>query len=396
MISVTEALGLVRDNKVDYGTETVPLLQSMKRVLAMDVVADRDFPPFDRVTMDGIAISSAAFDSGQRVFPIEQIQAAGSVQVQLLDGGNCIEVMTGAMLPAGTDAVVPYEDCELDGGSATILKSDIRKGQNIHVRGMESNGGDVLIEKGTRVSAAMVGIMASVGMDVVTVMQLPRVAVCSTGEELVDIAQVPEAHQIRRSNSYMIAAMLGEEGIDAELFHLPDDKELMRPTIARLLEMFDVLLFSGAVSKGKYDFLPEVLGELGMRTVFHKVAQRPGKPLLFGRFDSGPVVFGFHGNPASTMVCYRIYFVEWLRQSLGVMDAMVSARLGAVVSFKPPLAYHLLCTVAYRDGVLEALPCSGGNSGDMVGLGVADGIITLPEEGDVYPVGGVYEWRWLR
>ena len=390
MISVAEALAHIREHQQDFGAEAVPLLLSGGRILAQDIFADRDFPPYDRVTMDGVAVSSKTFEQGRRDFKIEKLQPAGHPQMQLDDNAHCIEVMTGAVLPQGTDAVIPYEDCTLSNGIAIVSGEAIRVYQNVHLRGIDSRRGDLLILKGKRITAAMIGIMASVGMDKIVVQRLPKIAICATGDELVDITAAPEAHQVRRSNSYMLAAALGEEGILADTYHLPDDKEQMRGRLAGMLQAYDVLLFSGAVSKGKLDFLPEVLGELGMQTVFHRVAQKPGKPFLFGKFAGGAVIFGFPGNPVSTIVCYRIFFQNWLYHSLNYKPAPLTARLAARVNFKPALTWHLLVTLSMNAGVLEAIPCAGANSGDMISLEKADAIVTLPVDKMLFNPGEAY------
>ena len=395
MISVVEALAHIQAHTRDFGIEMVGLLQAPGRILATDIVADRDFPPYDRVMMDGIALSSQAFEAGRRAFRIEQLQPAGDPQLQLQSDSACIEIMTGAVLPLGTDLVIPYEDCSIADGIATIQLDSIRIKQYVHLQGADCLSGDLLIGEGKRITPGMVGTMATVGMDKVAVRRLPRVAVCASGDELVDITDIPQAHQIRRSNSYMLAAALREEGIVADTYHLPDDGEVMKATLSGLLPQYEVLLFSGAVSKGRFDFLPVVLGELGMQTVFHRVAQKPGKPFLFGTFEQGPVVFGLPGNPASTMVCYRIFFQTWLHASLNYRGAGHTARLRQDIEFSPPLSYHLLVSLETVDGVLMATPGKGGNSGDMVGLQQADAILSLPPDKSIFRQGEAYPLTFL-
>jgi molybdopterin molybdotransferase len=237
--------------------------------------------------------------------------------------------------PEGTDLIIPYEQCTIGNGIATVkADSAVRGGQFVHPRGADCLAGDLLIPEGRRITREWWGQSPPVGLDKVPVRMLPRVAVCASGNELVDITDTPEAHQIRRSNSYMLAAALREEGILADTYYLPDDQELMKDTLGRLLPQYEVLLFSGAVSKGRFDFLPAVLDELGMRTVFHGVAQKPGKPLLFGTFDQGTVVFGLPGNPASTMVCYGVFFKSWLNRSLNYKSIRHSAQLTEDVVFR--------------------------------------------------------------
>jgi molybdopterin molybdotransferase len=392
MIQVSEAFSFIESQARSFGEERVPLLQSVGRVLAEDVYADRDFPPFDRVMMDGIAISITSFDDGQRSFRIAGTLAAGSSQRSLTDATTCLEVMTGAVIPEHADAIIPYEECVIEAGVATITASVVKRLQHVHLAGSDTKNGTVLLERNQRITPAAMGILASVGKSEVAVLKLPKIAICSTGDELVDVDANPLPHQIRRSNSYMLAAALQAEGVQADLHHLPDEKEEMLRTLGEILPRYDAMLFSGAVSKGKYDFLPEVLTQLGMKTIFHRIAQKPGKPMLFGCFETNCVVFGFPGNPASTLVCYQLYFLNWFRKSLNQKVNAMQARLSEDVVFNPALTYHLLVTLKEEEGVLIARPCPAANSGDMVGLERANAMISLPaersrfEKGEVFPV----------
>jgi molybdopterin molybdotransferase len=391
MTTVNEALAQITAYARDFGIEEVPLLQSTKRILAANITADRDFPPYHRVTMDGIAINSKTFEAGKRDFYIEAIQAAGAPLQTLKEEHNCIEVMTGAVLPDGTNAVIPYEECIITDGIASVQSASIKQYQNIHLQGNDSKAGTVLISQNTSITAAHIGIMATVGLAKVPVYKLPAVAICSTGDELVDIEETPLPHQIRKSNSYMLAAALQEEGITAMLYHLKDEKESMQEQLTSILKECDVILLSGAVSRGKFDYLPEVLSIMGMQTVFHRVAQRPGKPFLFGALPNDKLVFGFPGNPVSTFVCYHVYCKQWLHTSLHSTTKKVTARLAKPVSFLPKLAFHVLVTLEYKEGTLYATPVIGANSGDLPSLVDADGIITLPAEKDNFEEGEVSE-----
>lgn len=391
MISVHEALAQISAYQNDFGVEEVPLLQATNSVLAQDVIADRDFPPYHRVTMDGIAINTTAFEGGKRTFYIENIQAAGAPLQYLKEVHHCIEVMTGAVLPAGANAVIPYEECTIEEGIATVQSASIKQHQNVHLQGVDCKEGTVLIQKGTTIIPAHTGIMATVGLAVVPIYKKPVIAICSTGDELVDIEENPLPHQIRKSNSYMLAAALQQEGIAASLYHLADDKESMQQQLTTILTGCDVILLSGAVSKGRFDYLPEVLHTLGMQTIFHRVAQRPGKPFLFGAFANGKLVFGFPGNPVSTFVCYHIYCKQWLHTALHYPTKKTTARLAKSITFLPKLDFHVLVTLEYKEGILYAMPILGANSGDMPSLIHANGIITLPAEKDNFDTGDIFE-----
>ena len=378
MISIQEAYQLIFQHRKDFGAKTVNLLASIGRVLAQPVVADADFPAFDRVTMDGIAINATAFEKGQRSFTIETMQAAGQLQTTLQKEQGCIEIMTGAVLPAGTNAVVPYEQCSITNGVAEVKATSVQPLQNVHLQGSDSKKGDELLSAGVKITPAIIGILASVGMENVPVKKLPHIAICSTGDELISITETPEPHQVRRSNVYTLAASLAQQGITASLHHLPDEPEQMKQQLQPILQQHEAVLFSGAVSMGKKDFLPGVLQQLGMQTIFHKVAQKPGKPLLFGSFENGPTIFGFPGNPVSTLVCYHVFFRKWLAASLGWQQPVQMAKLAADFTFQPALAFHLPVQLNNERGTFWANPGFGTNSGDAVTLAKAEAIITLP------------------
>lgn len=391
MITVEEALSLVIGEKRNFGIEEVDLLHCVGRVVAIDVLADRDFPPFDRVSMDGIAIDIEAYNRGQQTFEVTGIQAAGTAPIVLSKSTDCIEVMTGAVLPLNTNTVIPYEQCEIRDGIAVIKTDNIRPRQNIHPKGSYIKLCGRLIEKYQTLSASSVGILATVGISKVPVLRLPKVAVCSTGDELVDVTQQPGAHQIRRSNSAVVASALLKNHIDVTIDHLADNAEFMARQLQALARNHDVIILSGAVSKGKFDFLPTVLDQLGMRTIFHSVTQRPGKPFLFGAFDGGPLVFAFPGNPISTLVCFHQYFLPWLSASLRKESKKKMVILEEAIDFKPNLTLHQLVYIRYLDGKLMAVPVKNSGSGDMVSVLQADGIISLPAEKSHFNQGDVFE-----
>lgn len=391
MITVQEALNHVYNQAKPLAIEEVDLLQARGRVLAAAIVADRDFPPFHRATMDGIAIDATAFEHGQREFPVEAIQPAGYPQLTLQNTNYCIEIMTGAMLPVGCNAVIRYEDVELDNQVAQVQLDNVTAYQNVHLQGADEKEGQTLVKAGTKITPAIIAIAASVGLSNLSVYQLPRVAVCSTGDELVQITEQPEAHQIRQSNSFMLIAGLAQEGIMAERYHLPDEPALMAERMTDLVKSYDVLLFSGAVSKGKFDFLPQVLQQLNMQTLFHSIAQKPGKPLLFGKFDNGVLVFGFPGNPVSTWICYQIYLRAWLYRSLNITLPTVQAAASKPLTFKPALTHHVLVKLVNKDGKLVATPVNTSTSGDMVNLMQAEGYLSLPAEQDAFEAGTLFD-----
>ena len=208
LISVAEASQIVVNHKLNLGEEYVSLENSMGRILREDLIADREFPPFDRVTMDGIAISYAAFEKGQRVFPIQEIQAAGMEQKTMSEENHCMEVMTGATLPKNTDTVIRYEDLEIKNGTARIILDQLKFRQNVHFKGNDRSQGAIIVRAGGKISAAEIGVAATIGKTTVKVAQVPKAVIITTGDELVEVAETPLPHQIRSSNIYKIKSSL--------------------------------------------------------------------------------------------------------------------------------------------------------------------------------------------
>jgi molybdopterin molybdotransferase len=391
MVSVEQALQIVLRSAQDFGVEEIPFIKSVGRILKEEIAADRDFPPFNRVSMDGIAIDYASFRQGQKSFEIEGIQAAGSKQIKLQNSKNCIEVMTGAVLPKNANTVIRYEDVTIKNGIATINVESLNDGQNVHIKGKDGNMGDILISENTIISAAEIGVLATVGKSFVKVAKQPKVMIVSTGDELVGVDEVPLEHQIRRSNVFTLVSLLERLNISTETAHITDDKPILKSKIKKYLQEYDVLLFSGAVSKGKYDFLPEVFDELGVGKLFHKVAQRPGKPFFYGKTD-GCTVFGFPGNPISTFVNCLAYFYPWYYKSVALEVGVEMAVLAEDVSFKPNLVYFLQVKLSNKQGRLIAFPVKGNGSGDLASLVNTDAFIQLPDnniefkKGDTFPI----------
>jgi molybdopterin molybdotransferase len=395
MINVSEASQIILANSQEYGIESVDFMDSLGRVLKEEIRADRDFPPFDRVCMDGISVSHKIFSSGQREFKIEGVQAAGSPQMTLVNLTNCLEVMTGAILPVRSDVVIPYELIEIENGIAKVSIDEVKELQNIHLKGKDKLVGDVLIPKNRKITAAEIGLLATVGKNKVLVAKHPKVLIVSTGDELVEVSENPLEYQIRRSNVYSLQALLLALGVLSDTKHLADDKSSLLKEIGSSLHEYDVLLFSGAVSKGKFDYIPEVLDELGVEKLFHKVKQRPGKPFWFGRIASlissqtDPsnvisnkiVVFAFPGNPVSTYVNCLKYFYPWYQKSVfGMESAVEQAVLSVDFNFKPRMTYFLQVQLQNVSGEVLAIPLTGNGSGDLANLTEADALLELPAD----------------
>jgi molybdopterin molybdotransferase len=413
MISVTEATHIIESNLFKPKKEVVKLERATGRIVAESIFADRDFPPFNRATMDGIAIDANALfredtnqgssqdaKQGNRAsFMIEGTQAAGQPASTLSNNQNCVEIMTGAMLPNGTNAVVRYEDVEIENGIASVKISTVNEGDNIHFKGMDARENSVLIKVGTKLSPAEIALLASVGKTSIAVFSYPTIAIISTGDELVSIGRKPLPHQIRTSNSHAIRSALIEMGCHSTLFHLTDNEEILKTELDKIASDFDVIILSGGVSKGKFDFVPAVLESLGIKKIFHQVSQKPGKPMWFGhsplpRRESGGeadvFVFALPGNPVSTFMCFHRYVKPWLLKSCGVEATNQQAVLASDFLFKPALTYFLQANIKNEAGKLMAYPVAGGGSGDFVNLKEVNGFLELPAEKNEFKAGEVF------
>jgi molybdopterin molybdotransferase len=379
--------------------ESLPLTQCVGGTLRENVYAERDHPPFDRVTMDGIAVDSEALRRGVKRFKIQGVQAAGAPPLKLGSPDDAIEVMTGAMLPVGCDNVIPVEQLELNDGYAALTANVVTLPfHNVHRRGSDSRQGKLLLETGTLLRAPEIAVAASAGMARVRVSSQPAIMVISTGDELVEPGDPIAEYQVRRSNAYAVAATLRKRGFGrVGDDHVNDDENLLRNRLELHLTTHEVLVLSGGVSMGKFDLVPKVLMQLGVQEVFHTIAQRPGKPMWFGVGPHGQAVFGLPGNPVSTLVCLIRYVIPAIAEAMGTKRiAPERLALAAAVSFKPPLAYFLPVVIEHDDwGRPWANPKAPNGSGDFLSLAGTDGFVELPPGPNTYPKGfvtSVYRW----
>ena len=379
--------------------ESLPLTQCVGSTLRENIYAERDQPPFDRVAMDGVAVASEALRRGVKRFRIQGVQAAGAPQLKLDNRDEAIEVMTGAMLPLGSDCVIAVEQLVLADGFASL--TDGAGGvafQNVDRRGNHSQQGALLLEAGTLLRAPEIAVAASAGMARVRVSSQPAIMIVSTGDELIEPGEPIADFQVRRSNAYAVAATLrtrgfGRVGDD----HLPDEEQHMMQRLALHLTTHEVLVLSGGVSMGKFDLVPKVLQQLGVQQVFHKIEQRPGKPMWFGIGPQGQAVFGLPGNPVSTLVCLIRYVIPAIAEAMGTKRAPAERlALAAPVTFQPPLAYFLPVAIEHDDwGRPWANPRLTKGSGDFISLRGTDGFVELPPGPNTYPKGfvtTVYRW----
>jgi molybdopterin molybdotransferase len=349
--------------------------------------------------MDGIAIRSDAFIRGKRRFAMEATQAAGSPALTLSNIEGAVEVMTGAMLPRGTDCVIPLEEYDVVGG--TVSLKDNASGElyrNVQRRGSDSKPGVPMLKEGTRLRAPEIGIVASAGRAAVSVSRQPSFMVISTGDELIEPGEPILEHQVRRSNAYAVMGALRKHGFQkVSNDHIVDSEDMLRERLSRHLAEGDVLVLSGGVSKGKFDLVPKVLKSLQVEEVFYQVAQRPGMPMWFGMGPSGQAVFGLPGNPVSTLMCLMRYVVPAIDTAMGTSAAATeTVALAAPIKRGRPTASFVPVQIQYGpQGQRSAVPRTPNGSGDFLALASTDGFIELPPRTEAYPEGFVADlYRW--
>jgi molybdopterin molybdotransferase len=398
MISVREAEKIILDQARGVPTQTLALEKAYGLVLREDIAADRDQPAFDKSTMDGIALSFNAWQQDKRSFNLEGIAPAGQAQLKLKNSNGCVQIMTGAVVPQGCDCVVPIEQCRIENKVVTVAASKIEPRQFIRHRGADHKKYDVLLKKGARLLPPQIATAASFGRSRIKVSVKPKIAVIATGDELVDIDKKNiKPYQVRKSNSYALDAALMRTGLcDPTMFHFIDDKKILRNGIRKILSKFDILLLSGGVSMGEFDFVPQVLDELDVKVLFHKVSQKPGKPFWFGRDKNGKAVFALPGNPVSTQICAYRYVIPYLHKAVGLPYNVPSAVLAEDLSVTTDLTYFAPVKIfSEHNGTLCALPVTVGGSGDYAALSLADGFLELAAGRRHFPKGSsapFYTW----
>lgn len=400
MISVREAERIILDAVASFDHQVVNIEDAVGRTLAEPILAERDHPPFDRVTMDGAAI---VWQETLPTLNIVGTQLAGEPRQTLPDAQSAIEIMTGAPMSNGADTVIPVERYSVTEKQSSLeLLPEAHyaptKGQFIHRAGSDHKAGSTLLQAGAVIGGIETAILASAGRTTVKVCQLPCVAVIATGDELVAAGAPIQEHQIRMSNAPALIAALDRHGFpSASLHHLRDSREKLHTALSDLLDSHQVLILSGGVSKGKADFVPEVLLELGVKRHFHFVAQRPGKPMWFGMGPKGQLIFALPGNPVSTLTCFRRYVIPALQKaSAQHQTGRPTAKLANDWHFKPALtAFVPVFIQPDNAGQLWATPLATNTSGDFAALAGTDGILQLPAKRKDFACGEAFPfYRW--
>jgi molybdopterin molybdotransferase len=372
---ISRLAALIREPR----TESVPVLAAQGRILAEDILADRDYPPFDRSIRDGYSVRAADTHPGATLHCIGELKA-GDTPSTTVQSGTCIQIMTGAALPPGADAVIMIEHTQRNADTVTLDRA-VQPRQHVVPQGSEQAANKTVLTKGTRLGFAQIAAAAQVGAAQVIVFRKPRIAILSTGDEVVDYATIPGPFQIRNSNSVSLAAQAA--ALHAEPVLLGNAKDIhddLREKIPTGLQA-DALVLSGGVSAGKYDLVEPVLKEFKAETIFDAVAIRPGKPVVFALCQGKPV-FGLPGNPVSTMVTFELF----VRPAVDILSGTDPSRLPFVeavltqrLSEKPGLTHFLPATLEYGDQA-RVTPLTWQGSGDIIAMSRANCLLVVPPD----------------
>jgi molybdopterin molybdotransferase len=345
MLTVKEAQNIICQLAKNFGTEMVSIQNAQGRVLAEDIVADRDYPPFNRAAMDGYAIRVEDFlENGLREFQITEEIYAGRLPSKSITKGTCYKIMTGSSTPLDADTIIRVEDAAQNGNKVSFLTTQIKKGQNIAKRGEDKKEGELVLRRNTLLKAPEIAALAVLGKKNILVQKIPVVSIISTGDEVIPIEQTVLPHLIRDSNSYALEGFLKNYSVNVVNKRLvSDNKEILSKTILDFIDS-DIIIISGGVSTGDADYVPEVLNAARVEKIFHKVAIKPGKPLWFGKSRSG-VVFALPGNPMSVQVAFKIFIEPFLRKCFGLPDLLI---------LKMPMATDRIKKISFD----EYFPCA--------------------------------------
>ncbi len=391
MKKVSEALGIVLEFSGKLGSETVSMDAALGRVLAEDIRANRDLPPFDVSAMDGFAVRSA--DLPGTLLIVEDIKA-GDIPKIALEAGQCSRIMTGAALPKGADAVIRVEDAKQISADTVQMDIKTRPGHDVRLRGESMKTGDTVLNTGTEITPGAIGILATVKAKSFRVFRRPTVAILSTGNELESIDDPVDPCKIPDSNSHALMAQVQALGMTPRMLGIARDDPIELERHLRLGLESDVLLVSGGTSVGLHDYVRPTMEKLGIDMKFWRVSMKPGHPLAFGVLErsegSRTLVFGLPGNPVSSMVCFEQFVAPSMRSMTGntrPYHRTVTARLGQPIAMKPGRTEFVRVTLASDEQGYLAVPTGTQSSGVLLSMARADGLMVLPAECSGLPAG---------
>ena len=390
LLTVEQAVAILDAAPVTPRVARVRLDAAHGLVLAQDVTADRDYPPFDKSLMDGYAVRAADAACELNALRVIGEIPAGDAARAALSAGETMKIMTGAPLPAGADAVIPVEMLNGTNGPAVQLRGPAVPGRFIARRGSDCRGGETVLTRGQKLESAQLAAAASVGASEIDVYARPRAAVLATGDEIVPFDRPPGPSRIRNSNSIMLASLLRRLGCDVtDAGMVEDDPNVIRQSIARALDDHDVLFVTGGMSMGDYDYVPGVLRELGAELKITKLRIKPGKPFVFATLSAGRFIFGLPGNPVSGFACTLRLCARLLARLAGDQprELWVRAALDGDLPANGPREFYQPAQLL--DGAARVRPLEWKSSGDVFTLARADGLIVRPADDPARPAGAV-------
>jgi molybdopterin molybdotransferase len=392
MISVTEAKNMIRANATPLTPLTIPLQEAAGRVLAADVFAVADIPAFDQSAMDGYALSFAGFEL-HKTLTIHGEVPAGAPELFLLQPDKAMRIFTGAPVPSGADTVVMQEKTAVNNGQLHILDDLLNAGSNVRLKGSEIKAGELVLSKGQKLTPAAVGFLATTGVAEVTVYPTPIMSIIVTGNELQQPGRTLLHGQVYECNSFQLrAALQGLQINEVPVFEAKDDPQTLKGILQNALDDSDVVLLTGGVSVGNYDFVPEAAAECDVTTLFHKLKQRPGKPLYVGR-RGNKWVFGLPGNPSSVLTCFYEYVITALEQLMQLPPVLKTMQVPLSKPYAKNVAFTFFLK-GYYDG-RTVMPLDSQESYRLRSFAMANCLICLPEEKMEFSEGEIVEIHLL-
>ncbi|MDB5228250.1 MAG: molybdopterin molybdenumtransferase MoeA [Bacteroidota bacterium] len=393
MRSIDEALELILSHTKNFGVEEISIHHALNRILAEDIFADRDYPPFNRSTMDGYAVvASDLLEKKLTELKLIETIHAGDIAKLRVSPGTCIKIMTGAPIPDGADAVVRVEDCIENNSNVQFKTTFISPKQFIAQQGEDIQKGNLLIKKNIKLDAPAIAVLAVAGKARVKVYSLPSVTVVSTGNEIVNVNDKILPHQIRDSNSIALSSFLKQYNISCDTVLEKDDKIILKETFKNFLHK-DILIITGGVSMGDADYVPEVLISLGVKEIFHRVKIKPGNPLWFGVMPNGGVVFGLPGNPVSVQAAFKVFIEPYLRACFN-MEALKPFYL-PLFNDKPKkskFTEYFPCSIVTKNKVTGLESKKMNSSGDIAATLYSDGLAIHPERTEMMKENTIVEF----
>lgn len=381
-LKITDAQRLVLESVILMSPEQVPLEHALGRVLAEDIFANRDLPPFDVSAMDGFAVRSVDLSLVPATLVVSEDIKAGDMPRNIIKAGQCARIMTGAPMPQGADAVIRVEDTQEVSADAVQIMVVVKPGHDVRPQGENMKNGDVVLNKGTEITPGVIGVLATVKAALIAVCRRPSVAILSTGNELEGMNEVVDPNKIPDSNTYALMAQVQALGIEPVLLGIARDDPLELEQHLQRGLAYDVLLVSGGTSVGVHDYVRPTIEKLGVKMKFWRVAMKPGHPLAFGMTDK-TAVFGLPGNPVSSMVCFEQFVAPAMRRMMGnprLFRRTLTARLAHPIKKRPGRTEFIRVQLTQDGAAYLASSTGTQSSGVLLSMALADGLLILPSD----------------